>query len=205
MKEFGLKLEKTLNSLSDVVIKNKTDNKIFIEKKIIKDTYSWIDFFDIFKKAKYNNGVRFVSFGTCTIDKSEQYTDIFNNIVNDLSAIHPGNKISVLSIIHFITRNNNDIYDENGNIFKKYFFETNPDKVPEIMPPKEAFEPTIHSDPVDGFFIQLEGSTLWKIYNDFNIEEHILTAGDLIFIPKGLRHSVESLCPRIGISISFLG
>ena len=39
--------------------------------------------------------------------------------------------------------------------------------------------------------------------NNLEQESYTLNSGDLIFIPKNLKHSVESLCPRNAISISF--
>jgi mannose-6-phosphate isomerase-like protein (cupin superfamily) len=183
----------------------KQNSNVLVLKNYFNKILNWSDFFNIFKLANKVNDVRFVSFGTCTIDKSENYFDIFNDFINKLSLIHPGKKISVLSIIHFITRNDNTINDEIAKIFKEHFIDVNIHSMPDILPPREAFEPTIHSDPVDGFFIQFQGSTLWKIYNnnDLEQEQHTLNSGDVIFIPKNLRHSVESLCPRNAISISF--
>lgn len=181
----------------------KADGNVIVNKKFTKNILSWKDFSDIFDLAYIKNGIRFASFGTCTIDKSEQYTNIFDKLVDEISNIHPGKKISVLSIVHFITRNNNDLDDALGKSFKENFLSKNPEKMPNVLPPREAFEPTVHADPVDGFFIQFQGSTLWNIYYESNIEEHILFPGDSIFIPKGLRHSVESLCPRNAVSISF--
>jgi hypothetical protein len=41
-------------------------------------------------------------------------------------------------------------------ICSDYFLKENPNKIPEQSLPPEAFSPTIHSDPVDGFFIQFQ-------------------------------------------------
>lgn len=185
------------------IINAKNNYKVIIKKNVIKDILSWKDFYDTFNQAYQNNDIRFASFATMTIDKSERYTSKYNNIIDILSNIHPGKKASALSIVHFITRNNNELEDKYGKLFMEKFFYLNPEKVPNPLPPKEAFEPTVHEDPVDGFFIQFQGSTLWKIFYDSGIETHKIETGDLIFIPKMLKHSVESLCPRNAVSISF--
>lgn len=181
----------------------KSNSTVLVKKNIIKNILSWKDFYAIFDEAYKDEKVRFASFGTMTIDRSEMYTEKYNNIIKELSEIHPGNKISALSIVHFITRNSNELTDEYGKSFMNKFFDLNPEKVPNPLPPKEAFDPTIHADPVDGFFIQFQGSTLWKIFYENAIETYRIETGDMIFIPKMLKHSVESLCPRNAVSISF--
>lgn len=206
MKDFGQNLVERSSNLSlinkELILSAKKNNHVIVEKNFTSYIFSWKNFFDIFKLSEKEKNIRFVSFGTCTIDQSEKYTDLLNNLIDRLSIIHPGKKISALSIIHFVTRNTNDLKDDDGTLFKQHFFDTNPHKMPNVLPPREAFEPTIHSDPVDGFFIQFQGSTLWKIYGEKE-EQYTLNSGDLIFIPKNLKHSVESLCPRNAISISF--
>jgi hypothetical protein len=185
------------------ILFSKKNKKVLLSKSFISNILSWDHTFNIFKLANEKNKVNFNSFATCTIDKSEQYTNLYDDLIKKISILHPGNKISALSIIHFITKQNKDLNHKNENDFKDYFLSVNPNKLPQEMPPEEAFNPTVHSDPVDGFFIQFQGSTLWKIYYDDKTESHILEGGDMIFIPKNLNHSVESLCPRTAVSISF--
>jgi mannose-6-phosphate isomerase-like protein (cupin superfamily) len=209
MKESGQNLVEKSTNMSQItkesIIFAKKNNKVLLCPNFWKQVPSWSDVFNIFKLANKKNSVHFNSFGTCTIDKSEQYSDIFDNFIDKLSSVHPGKKIAVFSIIHFITKHDNTIKDEIAKIFKADFISTNPHPMPNPLPPKEAFEPTIHSDAVDGFFTQFAGSTLWRVYDNDNLEQenYTLNSGDLIFIPKNLKHSVESLCPRNAISISF--
>jgi mannose-6-phosphate isomerase-like protein (cupin superfamily) len=188
----------------DILFAKENNTIFFINNFINKnDVPGWNKVFDIFKLAHINNKINFNSFATCTIDSSEQYTDIYDGFIKQLENLHPGKKISALSIIHFITKYNSGDHHYGSDDFKDYFLKVNPNKIPEQLPPPEAFDPTIHSDPVDGFFIQLQGSTLWTIYYSDKIEKYTANSGDMIFIPKGLRHSVESLCPRNAVSISF--
>jgi mannose-6-phosphate isomerase-like protein (cupin superfamily) len=185
------------------ILFSKNNQKVFFVKGFISSILNWQDAFDLFKIANSKGGVNFNSFGTCTIDQSEQYTSIYKDLVKKIYTLHPGQKISALSIIHFITKHNNVVNNDVFNNFKDYFINYNPNKIPNIMPPIESFNPTRHSDPVDGFFIQFEGSTLWTIYYENNEEQYNLKYGDMMFIPKNLEHSVESLEPRCSVSISF--
>lgn len=199
------KLNKVSQITKESILFAKKNNKVLVSSNFWQEVPSWADVFNIFKLAHKTNSVNFNSFGTCTIDKSEQYSDIFDGFIDKFSLIHPGKKIAVFSIIHFITKHDNTINDEIAKIFKEHFVNTNPHPMPNPLPPKEAFEPTIHFDAVDGFFTQFAGSTLWRVYDNDNLEQenYTLNSGDLIFIPKNLKHSVESLCPRNAISISF--
>lgn len=191
-------------SKKDILFAKKNNVILFVNNFINKDRVpGWDEIFDIFKIANLENKINFNSFATCTIDSSEQYTDVYNNFIKQLENLHPGRKISALSIIHFITKHNANAQHYGDNDFKNYFLKENPNKIPDQLPPPEAFNPTIHSDPVDGFFIQLQGSTLWKVYYSDKTKEYVVNSGDMLFIPKGLRHSVESLCPRTAVSISF--
>ena len=56
-----------------------------------------------------------------------------------------------------------------------------------------------HTDSMDVYFWQCQGSTKWIV----NEKIIILDSGDLLFIPKGIKHNVIPLCPRVGISMSY--
>jgi mannose-6-phosphate isomerase-like protein (cupin superfamily) len=56
-----------------------------------------------------------------------------------------------------------------------------------------------HRDDNDVYFWQCQGITKWVIENE---KEYILEPGDLIFVPKNIYHTVISLTPRAGISMS---
>ena len=56
-----------------------------------------------------------------------------------------------------------------------------------------------HADSMDVYFWQCQGSTKWIV----NEKIIILNSGDLLFVPKGVKHNVIPLCPRVGISMSY--
>lgn len=62
---------------------------------------------------------------------------------------------------------------------------------------------TQHSDPRDQIHIGCIGKSSWKItLDDGTIENYIIGPGDLVFIPIGLQHKVESMTHRVGITFS---
>jgi hypothetical protein len=134
---------------------------------------------------------------------SENYTGKYNYIIDELTKIHGGTKIGMMLIVHPTTRHSNELIDPDGINFKEKFIANTPHPQPSSPIPFDQFGPTIHTDAVDGFFIQNEGSTLWKIYRNTGIEEHILNTGDMMYIPKNIIHSVDSLTPRNSTSIAF--
>jgi len=188
-----------LNSIIDA----KTNNKICIGKNVFKNTLNWQDFYKIFLMAYMKKRIDFISFASMNIDRCDDLGENFNPIIKKLSEIHPGKYISVLSIIHMISKNNIIIENEYYEKFYKNFIKVNPNKKPGAENIDDPFTPTIHKDEVDGFFIQCEGQTKWNIYYQEIPETHILDKGDLIFIPHGISHSVLSLSPRAALSISF--
>jgi hypothetical protein len=182
---------------------NAIQNKhILLSKNVFSDTARWSDMLELYNIAE--NKTRYISFGAMSIDNSENYIKSFDKIIEVLSEVHPGKKIAAMSIVHFLSRHTNELEDSDGSAMRDQFFDKNPEKRPEKPVSFNEFVPTIHLDPVDGFYIQGNGSTLWRIYeNDIIIEEYTVERGDVMFIPKDLVHSVESLCPRHAVSIAF--
>jgi len=61
-----------------------------------------------------------------------------------------------------------------------------------------------HVDAEDVFIIGLKGTTIYRIFDTKN-EDYCIEKGDMIFIPKGKKHKVLSMSPRIIASIGFYG
>ena len=61
---------------------------------------------------------------------------------------------------------------------------------------------TPHRDREDVFILGLNGKTIYKIFDTEN-KNYEINKGDLIFIPKGIKHKVISITPRIIASIGF--
>ena len=182
------------------VISSKSTNDVFLCRNFTDEILSWKELNKTFHNAYEDNKILFTSFATFNINYSEKYTSAYNNIFNKLRPLHPGELHAAMTICHLITGNDNTITDPDCAELKDTFIKLNKEQVPDPLP---EMSPTIHSDAVDGFFIQFNGQSKWRIYKNEIPEEYILSSGDLIFIPKGLNHSVESLCPRNSVSISF--
>ena len=61
-----------------------------------------------------------------------------------------------------------------------------------------------HVDVEDVFIIGLEGRVIYKVFNDEN-KNYTVEKGDMICIPKGLKHKVIALDPRIIASVGLFG
>jgi len=71
----------------------------------------------------------------------------------------------------------------------------------------------IHADSTDNFLFHVTGRIRWTVYNEFKDQckpeettvkkTFELDDGDLLYLPKGIYHSVETLSPRISISYHF--
>jgi len=69
----------------------------------------------------------------------------------------------------------------------------------------KSFPP--HRDGTENFLFHQYGRVKWTLYKDFDnkeiLDEFILEPGDLLYIPIGMFHKVETLGPRILLSIHF--
>ena len=61
-----------------------------------------------------------------------------------------------------------------------------------------------HEDVEDVFIIGLSGKTIYRIF-DMQNKDYEINKGDLIFIPKDIKHKVIGVNPRIIASIGFYG
>ena len=94
----------------------------------------------------------------------------------------------------------NDIVQE----LEKYFEygQANVYASPKAM--SKSFPP--HADGTENFLFHTEGKTKWTMYSDKGktiLDEFTLDAGDLLYIPIGMYHKVETVGPRVLVSIHF--
>ena len=61
-----------------------------------------------------------------------------------------------------------------------------------------------HVDTEDVFIIGLSGKTIYRFYGETD-REYYINKGDMIFIPKNIKHKAIGLTPRIIASIGFFG
>ena len=61
-----------------------------------------------------------------------------------------------------------------------------------------------HVDIEDVFIIGLKGKSIYRVF-DVETKDYNIQKGDMIFIPKNIKHKVMALNPRIVASIGFYG
>jgi len=194
------------------ILQSIQNRDVFVVKNFYDGVPTWNQISNLYDQAKGTKDLEYVSFATMAIRNSSLYSNIYNELISLISKIHNGQLFSALTIIHFISATNNKINDKDAIQLKDKFNSDNTHQWPNHLiitddgvSPKEDFQPTIHSDAADGFFVQGDGESLWRIFDNFdNLRyTHVLSRGDLMYIPRDIRHSVESLCPRHAVSISF--
>lgn len=179
----------------------KSQNKIAVLKDFSEPRLAWNNFESLFDSALGLGKISWGSFATMNIDNSETMTEDFDYLLSELSELHHGEMITALSLIHFENSEDNVIPEEAQSLYNK-FISNNPQKKPGDFSPS-MMVPTIHSDPVDGMFVQCVGNVIWTGYYDGYQEEWLVSPGDLVYIPKGVSHSVKTLEPRCSISVAF--
>lgn len=190
------------------------ERRLHVVKNFYKDFPSWKEIDDFYDRAKETETIVYNSFGTMVIQEDKRVLAYYKKALSNFSLCHRGYILFSMMIIHFINRNNNAMTDKNLlSLFSK-FIADNPEKVSKELTikddgimgwPDKVWDPTIHSDEQDRLFIQGSGHSLWKIFHDdkeLNYEV-LLSEGDAAYIPKGVIHSVESMCPRHSVSIAF--
>jgi cupin superfamily acireductone dioxygenase involved in methionine salvage len=182
--------------------------KIHISRNFLTKPPCWSDIskiYDLDKKIVY------MSFGTFQAQEKEIILNSYKEVIDGISKIYKGYPLFGMIIVHFINRNNNIISDLDClNLFNK-FRENNPKQIPEDVTVKDYgidgvnWEPKVHFDRENRFFVQGGGQSLWRLFDDSNnlTDAIILNPGDLAFIPKGLLHSVESLGARHSLSLAY--
>lgn len=204
-----------MNTISKQDLINATkDRKLFVVKDFCKDVPSWKDINNFYDMAKKSNTIVYGSFGTMVSQRDRRILDYYKKAIHDISLSHKGNVLFSLAIVHFINTKNNVMHDDDLVNFFSKFTEDNPKKIKREITikddgldgiVKEDWVPKVHSDEQERFFIQGIGQSLWKVFHD-NKElnyEIFLNQGDMAYIPKGVFHSVESMCPRHSVSIAF--
>jgi mannose-6-phosphate isomerase-like protein (cupin superfamily) len=197
----------------DLVLATK-QRKLYVVKNFYKDFPSWEEINNFYDSAKETGTIDYNSFGTMVIENDTRVLEYYKKAVSDISLCHKGHVLFSMMIIHFINRNNNVMTNNNlSSLFSK-FNTDNPKKIPQELKihdngvdgwGNEFWDPAVHSDQQDRLFIQGSGQSLWKVFHE-NKElnyEVLLSEGDAAYIPKGVIHSVESMCPRHSVSIAF--
>ena len=188
-------------NLSEAVADAKASNKLVWVSEALSDLPGWSTFESLFRQSsEYSPQNLTQTFGTLGIDHAELISDSISEAVDIVSDLHPGKFTSALAIIHFLNATDNEIPDEAKSFYDR-FRKQSDQHIPENF--ETLMIPTRHSDPVDGIYVQCVGATFWTAFYEDYMEKFVLQAGDIIIIPKGIEHTVETLMPRCGVSMGF--
>ena len=194
----------------NTVNESKNEKNFILSENFLNDketiNISWKKTIDIFRTAGDCNAVNFYSFatGSIDIDKVQKFSlkPHVQKIIEKIQLIHPGNIIASSLSISFIGKNNNKIDNDDELELKKMFESQNPFKSPKTLPDFAKMKTPKFFYSVDTFFVQINGTSYWKIDTPFP-EEFTLKPGDVVFIPKQLVHTAEYLSPGSMLSLSF--
>jgi hypothetical protein len=193
------------------------ERDLYVAKGFCKDYPTWSDINDLYDLTRgtgEKEEIDYISIAAVLIENSNNVLSYYKNAIKDISLMHQGTLRFGMMIIHILNNNNNIIEDPDALRFTNKFYADNPYKIPKELTvkddgvdgwPASNWTPTIHCDPQDRFFIQGDGKSLWRVFDDSSIlvKEYVLGPGDMAYIPRGVMHSVESLLPRYAVSIAF--
>lgn len=185
----------------DTILQAKKDGKVLFFKNLFTNVPNWNVFFQVYRSGIDQKTVKYYGPGTANIDNAELIVKDFDAMIDYFNDIHPGNKIAALAINHFLSANDRTV-PEAASEFYKLFVSDNPNKIPNDFN-FNLLQPTRHSDPVDGFFVQCNGNTRWRVFYADGTDIFDVEPGDALYIPKGIEHSVETMTVRSSVSISF--
>ena len=181
--------------------------KMHISRNFMPKNLSWSDIGEIYNLDK---NVIYISWASFQAQEKEIIFGYYKHVLDSIGEIYKGYPLFGMVIVHLVSRNNNTVSDPDFLSLSNKFFEKNPKKIPEHMIIRDhgldgdSWDSTVHFDKENRVYVQGGGQTLWKLFDDSHnlTDAIILNPGDLVFIPKGLVHSVESLGPRHSLSIA---
>lgn len=145
----------------------------------------------------------YISKSYCSIIDLPSWEEVLQNVQND---IQENREIRHLNNLGLIAKNGHLI--DKVDVLRKKIHSTRPEEsvcTAHLFISLTKFSQTFgrHSDTTDVYYIQALGETEWEIEENNNKYNYILSAGDMIYIPKHLYHTPTPLGPRVGISVAF--
>jgi mannose-6-phosphate isomerase-like protein (cupin superfamily) len=200
----------TITTKQDLILASK-QRKIHIERNFLPNYPSWSG---IDRMYELDSDVIYNGFGSFQLQDMSVITQGYKELLTSLYEIHNGRPMFGMTIVHFVTKNNNVINDPDFLSLRNKFYKENPVKIPEHMNIKDygfegesidSWSPKVHFDAQERFYVQGCGQTLWRLFDESKnlIDAIVVNPGDLAYIPKGVFHSVESIGPRHSISLAF--
>jgi mannose-6-phosphate isomerase-like protein (cupin superfamily) len=181
--------------------------RMHIARDFLPNHFSWSDIDSMYE---LDNDVIYYSFGTFQLQDMEIISDWYKDLLDSIYKIHNGDLLFGMTIVHLVTNNKNTSNDTDFLSLRNKIYQENPIKIPEGVAVKDyglhgdTWHPKVHADAQERFYIQGNGQTLWRLFDDSKnlTNAVILNPGDMAYIPHGLFHSVESVGPRHSFSLA---
>jgi ribosomal protein L16 Arg81 hydroxylase len=201
-----MKLEDILDPISvSVFFKEYWGKKhLIIRRNKFKDIYTFDDFTKYINRYPNIKGLQIIdydNFGTrwCKNKRVELQQPNLNK--EQIVKLWKDGKTMVVPTCEYENKELLDICFE----FERYFGWGSANVYASPSAGSKSF-PT-HNDRTENFLFHTYGETKWTMYKEFKdneiLEEFILEAGDLLYIPQYKFHKVETIGPRMLCSIHF--
>ena len=184
---------------------------LVIRRNKFKDLFTWDDFSHCLNQYPYLKGLQIIDYkkegdGRWCLDKvrSGKMKEIFLSKEEIYKQWKNKNRTFVMPFAEYQNKKLVDICFE----FERYFGHGQANVYASPTANSKSFP--AHADSTENFLFHTEGKTKWTIYKEFTpdkpktiADEFILDAGDLLYIPSYQYHKVDTIGPRILISIHF--
>lgn len=165
----------SVDQLSELILESRSNRLPFIIRELYKPMFDW------------NFAIEFLN--KCMVDKE------------------PNTHITKTGDYYFILQPNDSyhhIYEDYFNMINKAHL-NGVIAIPVILVSIFNNVPNLteHADPLDQMHLAIHGKSNWKLtIDDGTVENKVLSPGDFIFMPVGIKHEVTSVNHRIGLTFS---
>jgi ribosomal protein L16 Arg81 hydroxylase len=205
-------LEDILDPMSPKVFFTEYWNKkhLIIRRNKFKDLFTWEDFNKCLNQYPHMKGLQILDYrkdgdGRWCLDKVRNGKWKLPMLKKDqVFKLWEEGKTFVIPFAEYQKKELLDVCNE----FERYF--TNGQCNVYASPKAGSKSFKAHSDQTENFLFHTEGKQKWIIYKEFVpdkpkeiLEEFVLEAGDLLYIPQYQYHKVDTIGPRLMLSIHF--
>ena len=206
----------TLESILDPITPQKCFREYWSKKNLIlrrnkfKNLFSWNDFNSYVNRYPNLKGLQIIDYrldgdGRWCLDKVRNGK--FKLPMLSKQQLHGLWKSGKSFVLPFAEYQKEDLVDV-CHEFERYFKNGTVNVYASPRANSKSFP--AHADDTENFLFHTEGAVKWTIYKEFApdkpkeiLEEAILEAGDLLYIPQYQYHKVDTIGPRILLSIHF--
>jgi len=184
---------------------------LVIRRNKFKNLFTWNDFNEYMNRYPVMKGLQILDYrkegdGRWCLDKVQK-GQLKLPMLKKKDIFHIWNNVGKSFVLPFSEYQKKDLVDILFQ-FERYFGHGQANVY--VSPKKGSKSFPAHADQTENFLFHTEGQVKWTIYKEFSpgkpkeiLEEFILEAGDLLYIPQYQYHKVDTIGPRILISVHF--